>query len=83
VFGRTDRANQPQDVKRRKVHRTTQHMWALILALARNIAVDDLVAKTQPGGWQTDMAVNLTRKTLGIVGLGKLGAAVAQVSMLA
>jgi lactate dehydrogenase-like 2-hydroxyacid dehydrogenase len=30
---------------------TVQHMWALILALARNVSVDDRTIKQ--GGWQT------------------------------
>ena len=52
-IGRTDRANQPQDVKRRKVQPTTQHTWALILALARNIAVDD-TCREDAAGWVAD-----------------------------
>lgn len=53
----------------------------MILGLARNIAGDDASVKT--GGWQTDMAVGLTGKTLGVVGLGRLGAAVARIGILA
>lgn len=53
----------------------------MILALARNIAADDTAIKA--GGWQTDMAVGLTGKTLGVVGLGRLGAAVARIGILA
>lgn len=53
----------------------------MILALARNIAADDAAIKA--GGWQTDMAVGLTGKTLGVVGLGRLGAAVARIGILA
>lgn len=53
----------------------------MILALARNVAADDTAIKS--GGWQTDMAVGLTGKTLGVVGLGRLGAAVARIGILA
>ncbi|KAF4496939.1 D-3-phosphoglycerate dehydrogenase [Fusarium agapanthi] len=53
----------------------------MILALARNIAADDASIKT--GGWQSDMAVGLSGKTLGVVGLGRLGAAVARIGSLA
>ncbi|KAI9837089.1 MAG: hypothetical protein M1819_000740 [Sarea resinae] len=60
---------------------TTQHAWALILGLARHIARDDAVVKA--GGWQTDLAVGLVGKTLGLVGLGRLGPAVGRIGVLA
>lgn len=56
---------------------TTEHCVAMILAAARNIAQDDLSVKT--GGWQTHSAVCLHGKTLGVVGLGRLGLAVAKI----
>ncbi|KAJ3098256.1 hypothetical protein HK100_005141 [Physocladia obscura] len=56
---------------------TTQHCIALILAAARNIAHDSRVIAE--GGWQTTSAVGLTGKTVGIVGLGRLGVAVARI----
>ncbi|KAF2814715.1 glycerate dehydrogenase [Mytilinidion resinicola] len=71
-------------------HPTTQHAWALILALARNVAGDDAVVKGKTraggvaqGGWQTTLATGLQGLTLGVVGLGRLGAAVARVGVLA
>lgn len=66
-------------------HPTTQHVWALILGLARNIAADDAVVKGKggPAGWQTELAVGLQGKTLGLVGLGRIGAHVARVGVLA
>jgi lactate dehydrogenase-like 2-hydroxyacid dehydrogenase len=60
---------------------TTQHCVAIILALARNIAQDDLSVKT--GGWQTNTAVGLGGKTLGVVGLGRLGVTVARIMHVA
>ena len=60
---------------------TTQHCVAMILALARNIAQDDLSVKT--GGWQTTVATGLTGKVLGTVGLGRLGVSVAKIMSLA
>jgi lactate dehydrogenase-like 2-hydroxyacid dehydrogenase len=66
-------------------HPTTQHVWALILALARNVAADDAVVKgkgVEPG-WQTQLAVGLPNKTLGLVGLGRIGSHVARVGVLA
>ncbi|KAL1796205.1 hypothetical protein ACET3X_004745 [Alternaria dauci] len=64
---------------------TTQHVWALVLGLARNIAADDAVVKGKggPAGWQTELAIGLQGKTLGLVGLGRIGAHVARVGVLA
>lgn len=56
---------------------TTQHCVALILALARNIVPDDRSVKT--GGWQTGVGVRLSGAVLGVIGLGRLGAAVAKI----
>ncbi|KAF2009297.1 glycerate dehydrogenase [Aaosphaeria arxii CBS 175.79] len=73
------------DVKKGGGHPTTQHAWALILGLARNIAADDAVVKGKNGwaGWQTELAIGLQGKTLGVVGLGRLGALTARVGVLA
>ena len=51
--------------------------WGLILAAARGIARED--ANMRQGGWQTTVGIGLRGKTLGILGLGKLGAQVAAV----
>ncbi|KAH8131273.1 glycerate dehydrogenase [Trichoderma asperellum] len=84
-LGRTDRlddtASQP-NIKKGSAHPTTQHTWALIMALARNIAADDAALKSG-SGWQNGLAMSLTGRTLGIVGLGRLGAAVARIGYLA
>ena len=66
-------------------HPTTQHVWALILALARNVAADDALikGKSGPAGWQTGLAIGLQGKTLGVVGFGRLGAQVARIGALA
>ena len=72
-------------VKKGGGHPTTQHVWALILALARNVAVDDAVIKGKgvSPGWQTELAIGLQGKTLGLVGFGRLGALTARVGLLA
>ncbi|KAH7237801.1 glycerate dehydrogenase [Fusarium redolens] len=70
-----------QDIRKGGSHPATHHTWAMILALARNIAADD--ASIKAGGWQSDMAIGLSGKTLGVVGLGRLGAAVARIGSLA
>lgn len=66
------------------VHSTVQHAWALILALAREIPRDDAALKTNPSAWQNSpLAMNLSGKTLGILGLGKLGAETARIGNMA
>ena len=50
---------------------TNEHAWALLLGIAKNIASDDAVVKN--GGWQSDLAFGLGGKTLGLLGLGRLG----------
>jgi lactate dehydrogenase-like 2-hydroxyacid dehydrogenase len=66
-------------------HPTTQHAWALILALARNVAADDAVLKGKgvARGWQTELAIGMQGKTIGLVGFGRIGALVARVGLLA
>ncbi|KAI2606744.1 glycerate dehydrogenase [Hypoxylon sp. NC1633] len=87
--GRTDgkpsqRPARPKlDIKKGGSHPTTQHAWALILALARNVASDDAAIKGPAKGWQSQLAIGLTGTTLGVVGLGRLGAAVARIGSLA
>ncbi|OTA99147.1 hypothetical protein M426DRAFT_27776 [Hypoxylon sp. CI-4A] len=87
--GRTDgkvssRPVRPKlDIKKGGSHPTTQHAWALILALARNVPTDDAVMKGPTKGWQSQLAIGLTGATLGVVGLGRLGAAVARIGSLA
>lgn len=89
--GRTDQkgsglsARVKIDIKKGGGHPTTQHAWAMILALARNIAADDAVIKGKgvSAGWQTELAMGLQGKTLGLVGFGRIGALVARVGLLA
>lgn len=88
-LGRTDDpdAVRRPDIRRGGGHPTTQHAWALLLALARNVAADDAAIKVSGGGaapaWQSGLATGLTGLTLGVVGLGRLGAAVARIGHLA
>lgn len=63
------------------VNSTVQHTWALILGLSRNIARDDAAVKS--GAWQGSLGVNLSGKTLGLLGLGKLGSQVGKIASLA
>lgn len=84
-LGRTDKldAAAPRpNIKKGGAHPTTQHAWALIMALARNVAADDTALKTG-SGWQNGLAMGLTGLNIGIVGLGRLGSAVARIGHLA
>ena len=56
---------------------TGEHTWGLLLALARHIPAE--VASVRAGEkWQTRIGVGLSGKTLGIVGLGKIGSQIAR-----
>ncbi|MCF7550616.1 D-2-hydroxyacid dehydrogenase family protein [Pseudonocardia sp. WMMC193] len=57
---------------------TTEHTWALLLALARNVPAQD--AAVRAGGWQLGLAHTLSGATLGLLGLGRLGAAMVPVA---
>lgn len=52
--------------------------WGLILSLLRNIPRED--RGMREGGWQTTLGHDLAGATLGIVGLGRVGAQVAKVA---
>jgi len=58
---------------------TTEHTWALILGIAKSVARDDLVVKQ--GGWQTGLTFGLAGKTMGLLGLGRLGAECARIAV--
>ncbi len=51
--------------------------WALILAAARQIAAAD--RSVREGGWQNSVGLRLAGKTLGVIGLGNIGGAVARI----
>ena len=56
---------------------TAELTWALILALLRKIPTEDRAIRQ--GDWQVTMGEGLHSKTLGVVGLGRLGSQVATV----
>jgi phosphoglycerate dehydrogenase-like enzyme len=58
---------------------TSELTWALILGAARRIAEDHRTMRE--GGWQTRIGHRLQGKTLGVLGLGRLGGAVARVGL--
>jgi phosphoglycerate dehydrogenase-like enzyme len=51
--------------------------WALILSLVRRLPAE--TASVQVGGWQVGVGGDLFGRTLGVVGLGRLGADVARI----
>ena len=56
---------------------TIEFTWALILAIARNITVEN--ASMRSGGWQTGVGSDLRGKTLAVLGLGNVGGPVAEI----
>ena len=56
---------------------TVELTWALILAAARNLPEE--VASVRAGGWQLSLGTGLDGKTLGLLGLGRIGSAVAAI----
>lgn len=60
-----------------------QHAWALLLGLCGNIAKDDAALKNDSQAWQSTLTIPLGGKTLGLLGLGKLGTLMAQTGVQA
>ena len=58
---------------------TAELTWALILAVARTVPAED--ASMRAGGWQHTVGRDLAGGTLGVLGLGRLGAQVARVGL--
>lgn len=58
-------------------HAPVELTWALILGLARHVAAED--AAMRAGGWQTTLGMELHGKTLGVLGMGRLGTEVARI----
>jgi phosphoglycerate dehydrogenase-like enzyme len=58
---------------------TAELAWGLILALARHIPEEDRALRS--GHWQSTIGFGLQGKTLGILGLGRLGSQVARIGL--
>ncbi|KAI0800980.1 D-isomer specific 2-hydroxyacid dehydrogenase [Fomes fomentarius] len=63
-----------------KGNSTLEHIWALILATARHIAIEDARVKASAVPWQVTIPMGLAGKTLGLVGVGRLGAATGKIA---
>ena len=59
---------------------TIEMTWALILAASRHIVHENLAFRR--GAWQQGIGIGLAGKTLGVLGLGRVGGAVAEVGAL-
>jgi phosphoglycerate dehydrogenase-like enzyme len=57
---------------------TVQVTWALILALAQNVTTCD--REIRAGLWQTGIGEEIAGKTLGLLGLGRIGSKVARIA---
>ena len=57
----------------------SEHAVALMMALFKKIPLEDRLM--HQGGWQGDVPEGMSGKTLGILGLGKLGSRVARVGL--
>lgn len=62
-----------------KGNSTLEHIWALILATVRYVAVEHANVRADNPQWQTHVPLALSGRTLGLVGAGNLGAATAKV----
>lgn len=58
---------------------TAELTWGIIHALARHVALED--RETRAGAWQKTVGVGLRDKTLGVMGLGRIGVDVARVGI--
>jgi len=56
---------------------TIELTWALILASARNLVAENVSLRS--GGWQLSVGDDMAGRTLGVLGLGNVGEAVARI----
>ncbi|MBN3857535.1 D-2-hydroxyacid dehydrogenase family protein [Paraburkholderia sp. Ac-20340] len=56
---------------------TIEFTWALILSMARNLPREH--QSLRDGGWQVSVGDEIAGKTLGLLGLGRVGSAVARI----
>jgi phosphoglycerate dehydrogenase-like enzyme len=57
---------------------TTELTWALLLAAVKHLPLEDKAMRA--GQWQTSLASDLAGKRLGLIGLGRLGAAMVPIA---
>ncbi|KAJ7092624.1 D-isomer specific 2-hydroxyacid dehydrogenase [Mycena epipterygia] len=59
---------------------TLEHIWAIILATMRHIVTEDANIKAKNPQWQTLVPTGLSGKTLGLIGVGRLGSQTAKIA---
>jgi phosphoglycerate dehydrogenase-like enzyme len=61
------------EVKNTRVHEScaSELTWALLMSMARKITIEN--QNIRSGGWQTTIGTDLHGKTIGIIGLGRIG----------
>lgn len=65
-----------------KGNSTLEHIWALILATARHIVIEDARVKANATPWQATIPMGLLGRTLGLVGVGRLGSLTGKVMII-
>ena len=60
-------------------HGAIELTWALILAIVRNVPAE--IASLRAGQWQISVGADLKGKTIGVVGLGNIGAKIARIAL--
>jgi phosphoglycerate dehydrogenase-like enzyme len=60
-------------------HGAIELTWALILAIVRNLPAE--LASLRAGQWQISVGADLKGKTIGVVGLGSIGAKIARIAL--
>lgn len=59
---------------------TLEHIWAMILATMRHIVTEDANIKAKNPQWQTLVPAGLSGKTMGLIGVGRLGSQTATIA---
>ena len=59
-------------------HATAELTWGLILSLTRNIPLE--FQNVRDGRWQTGLGCDIRGKTIGVIGLGRMGSQVAAIA---
>ncbi|KAI0673423.1 D-isomer specific 2-hydroxyacid dehydrogenase [Trametes maxima] len=63
-----------------KGNSTLEHIWALLLATVRYITLEDARTKAGAVPWQVTIPFGLSGRTLGLVGVGRLGTATGRIA---
>ncbi|KAJ3857864.1 D-isomer specific 2-hydroxyacid dehydrogenase [Lentinula lateritia] len=59
---------------------TVEHIWALIMSVARQIVAEHINIRMGNPQWQTVVPMGLAGSTLGLIGVGRLGSATAKIA---